>query len=302
MRARTRLTSHCPLRVLAFALLLVSCSPSRSYLPAESLGRLNPWITESSGIVASRRNPGLLWTHNDAGGGPLLYCLDLRARPCGVWSALGAKARDWEDIAAGPGPKPGVSYLYIGGIGDKEATRRHITVYRVPEPEVASGNASSSPAQPLATSPAEALRLEYPDGPHDAEALLVHPESGDIYVVTKDSGGAAVYKASAPLDPRATTQLRLTARLSLPSADPRITGGDIAPDGRRVILCTYLEGFELSLGAGDGNFDQIWATTPIKVQLPHRPHGEAVAYRLDGNALLTTSEGTGTSLDQVRLR
>src|SRR5262245_40761495 len=75
-------------------------------------------ITESSGIAASRRNPNLLWTHNDSGDRPLIYAFDRRGRHRGVWQVLGAKAEDWEDMAIGPGPNRGMAYVYLGDIGD----------------------------------------------------------------------------------------------------------------------------------------------------------------------------------------
>ena len=75
-------------------------------------------IDESSGVVASRRNPDLFWTHNDSGDGPFLYAFDLNGGKRGTWHVTGAKAFDWEDIAAGPG-----STLDIADIGDNDAAR-----------------------------------------------------------------------------------------------------------------------------------------------------------------------------------
>ena len=96
------------------------------------LGRIDDAaIDESSGLVASRTNPGLYWTHNDSGDGPNIYALDERGAHRGTWRVKGASAQDWEDIAAGRGPQAGVSYPYIGDIGDNEARRSEIIVYRV---------------------------------------------------------------------------------------------------------------------------------------------------------------------------
>src|SRR5689334_16831328 len=93
-------------------------------------------IDESSGLVASRRNPGLFWTHNDSGDLPLVYAFDRAGRSRGTWRVEGAQAVDWEDIAAGPGPTQGQSYLYVGDIGDNPRQRDSIVVYRFPEPEL----------------------------------------------------------------------------------------------------------------------------------------------------------------------
>ena len=245
-------------------------------------------VTESSGVVASRANPGRLWTHNDSDDGPVLYCLERDGRSCGRWQVAGAAARDWEDIAAGPGPQAGVPYLYIGDIGDNLRDQGRLVIYRVREPKLA-----DPPAATGETVAAEAIRLRYEDEPHDAEALMVHPTTGDIYVVTKDLP-AAVYKAS----PGSSTLTRVaTLQLGTPGF---VTGGDISPDGRRVILCTLATGVELALPDTPGvSFDDVWAQSPTAVILPRRAQGEAIAYRLDGNAVITTSELSSSPLHEV---
>jgi hypothetical protein len=274
------------------------------YGPAVLLGRIqDPSINESSGLVASRRNPGLYWTHNDSGDGPFLYCVRGQGESCGVWTVSGADARDWEDIAAGPGPVPGASYLYVGDIGDNLSDLEQVVVYRVAEPAVGPAQAGSTRAAPVPSEPAEVLRLRFPDGPHNAEALVVHPQTGDLYVVTKEEA-PGVYVARAPLDASRPTPLTRVAVLSIGAGEGRnglITGGDISPDGQRVALCTYGYGYELEVPPGQ-DFDAVWERDPRRVQLAFRAVGEAIAYRLDGKALLTTSEqplGSLTPLEQV---
>ncbi len=263
-------------------------------------------MTESSGLVGSRRNPGFYWTHNDSGDGPFLYCLGGRGEACGVWSVAGAGARDWEDIAAGPGPVPGHTYLYIGDIGDNLDDQEQVTVYRVAEPAVGPGHGGPSRAAPGFTEQAEALPLTFPDGPHNAEALLVHPLTGDLYVVTKGPR-PAVYVGRAPLRPGVVNGLAHVAVLALGDGDDRtarVTGGDVTPDGRRVALCTYGDGYEFEAPPGEP-FDAAWQQQPARFPLGFRAVGEAIAYRLDGEALLTTSEdpfGLGAPLQQVERR
>lgn len=264
----------------------------------------DPGIDESSGLAASRRNPGLLWTHNDSGDEPLVYCLDLQAAPCGVWRVTGAEAFDWEDMAAGPGPRPGEPYLYLGDIGDNLDQRTEIVVYRVPEPAAGGAGPVPTKAAPAATAPAETFRLRYPDGAHNAEALAVHPTTGDLYVVTKDAQSARVYKAAAPLDPSVVTTMVQIGTLRLgtgPRGLEQVTGADISPDGRRVAFSTYTRGYELEAPAA-GPFDDVWSQVPAPVALGLRIQGEAIAYRLDGRALLTTSEITPAPLQQVERR
>lgn len=279
-----------------------AASPS-GYQPFTVLGTVDdPDIGESSGLAASRRNPGLLWTHNDSGDEPLVFCVDLQGRGCGRWRVAGAEAFDWEDMAAGPGPRSGEHYLYLGDIGDNIDQRNEIIVYRIPEP--AAGGTVAPGASPATTAPAEALRLRYPDGPHNAEALLVHPVSGDVYVISKDAQSAKVYKAAAPLDASKPVTLAPIGAIRLGTGTRGlevVTGADISPDGRRVALSTYAQGYELELPSG-GVFDDIWAQRPVPVALGPRLQGESVAYRLDGRALLTSSEITPWPLQQVERR
>jgi hypothetical protein len=80
-----------------------------------------------------------------------------------------------------------------------------------------------------------------------------------------------------------------------------LTGGSVSPDGRRVALCDYFQGYELVLPRGATNFDDIWKQKMIGFDLGKRKQGEAIAYRLDGRALLATSEGKQSPLIQVEL-
>jgi hypothetical protein len=78
------------------------------YGPPTTIANLkNPGINESSGLAASRSNPGIYWTHNDSGDEPFVYAFDATGESRGVFRVTGAQARDWEDMAVGPGPGRG---------------------------------------------------------------------------------------------------------------------------------------------------------------------------------------------------
>ncbi|MCM3873444.1 MAG: hypothetical protein ND895_22405 [Pyrinomonadaceae bacterium] len=275
-----------------------------TYGPATTLGRLkDPAIKESSGLVASRSTPGLYWTHNDSGDGPFIYGFDSRGRRKGVWRVAGASARDWEDIAAGPGPLRNQNYLYLGDIGDNSERRSEIIVYRVPEPTITAADATSTKSKPRVTETAEVIHLRYPDGKHDAETLMVHPVTGSLFVVTKAVfSNPSVYEATGPVNADKPVTLNRVGELDVPSLfGGLITGGDISPDGRRVVLCDYMQGYEIVLADG-ADFNTIWKQPLKAIELGQRKQGEAIAYRLDGNALLTTSEGPASPLIQVLRR
>jgi len=261
-------------------------------------------INESSGIVASRTTPGMYWTHNDSGDGPYLYALDERGHRRGVWRVSGATAFDWEDIAAGPGPVAGTSYLYIGDIGDNGESRSLIIVYRVPEPFITAAETGTGKSNPQLTEAADVIRLRYPDGAHDAETLMVHPVTGKIYIVTKiEFGNAGVYEADPAQGLDGVIQLARVGELSVPTVfGGMVTGGDISPDGQRVALCDYVQGYEMVLPAGSSTFNLVWKEPLRPIALGKRQQGEAIAYRLDGKALLATSEGRPAPLIQVARR
>lgn len=258
-------------------------------------------VNESSGLAASRTSPGLYWTHNDSDNGPFIYAFDSKGARRGVWRVTGAVSRDWEDIAAGPGPKSGASYLYIGDTGDNSGRRAEIIVYRVPEPTIETSAVTSSKLRPLVTEPAEAIRLRYPDGEHDAEALLVHPTSGKIYIVTKVAfEDPSIYEFDSMAATDSPTTLTRVGQLKVQSLfGGIITGGAISPDGQRVALCDLFQGYELALSGPNTPFDEIWKQPLKTIYLGKRKQGESITYRLDGKALLATSEGLPTPLIEV---
>lgn len=272
-----------------------------TYGPAEKLAELqDTTINESSGLAASRTNPGIYWTHNDSGDGPFIYAFDSRGRKQGVWRVSGAQARDWEDMAAGPGPDRKRHYLYLGDIGDNSGRRSEIIVYRVAEPNISPAATGSSKKKPLETDAAEIIRLRYPDGQHNAEALLVHPVTGTLYIVIKTPlVNPGIYQAPAPLSTNGVTTMSRLGALSVPSFFGVITGGAISPDGKRVALCDYGQAYEMVL-PGREAFDSIWKQSLTTIALGERKQGESITYRLDGRALLATSEQLPAPLIQVQ--
>ena len=250
-----------------------------------------PELEESSGIIASRRFPGVFWTHNDSGNDPYLYAFDRTGKSRGRWLVTGTQLLDWEDIAMGPG-----DMIYAGDIGDNDRDRDSIRIVQIPEPPL--------PKRGGIVTPFRSIQLRYPDHPHDAEAMFVHPRSGDIYIVTKARGTdkrTIVYKSSPPH----SGMLRYVADIHFPQESDfalllgRVTGAGISPDGRRVVLCDYFRGWEAVLPDSSAGFDKIWKQEWHQIDLGLRPQGEAVCYRHDGMAILTTSEGRSFPLIEV---
>lgn len=238
-------------------------------------------ITEASGIAASRKNPGILWTHNDSGGKNCLYAFDTKGKHLGIYTIAGSQARDWEDIAIGPGPVEGQAYLYIADIGDNAAKFNLKYIYRIPEPEV---DANQSPVT-VTLSGAEVMRWQYPDGNHDAETLLVDPLTKDIYIVSKSDSGAGVYRAS--YHPSSTRTITVDQVATLPFG--WIVSGDISPSGDEILIKTYSAIYYWRRSPNQ-NLWQAFEKAPIKLPYILEPQGEAVCWKADGSGYYTISE------------
>lgn len=274
---------------------------SKDYSKPEIVGRIeSSEISESSGIAASPCQRDVLWTHNDSGDKAFVYALNPKGEKLATFSVTGAENRDWEDMAAFKDAQGGC-FLYVGDIGNNERIKSEFKIYRFEEPEVTKEAAGSSKKNPIPTAAAEVIKFIYPDYRHDAETLMVHPKTGDIYVLTKRlTGGAGVYKLSRNFDLTKINRLEKIADIAVPAVpNGLLTGGDISPDGRRVVITDYFSGYEIVLPEKEKNFDEIWRQMPHIVELGEREQGEAVGYSADGKSIFATSEKKNSPLIRV---
>lgn len=244
-------------------------------------------IKESSGVASSTTRPSIYYTHNDSGDVPRFFKFDTDGRVLATYILRGAEAIDWEDMASAR--IDGRSYLFLGDIGDNQKRRSTITIYRVEEPHGAAGVIANF----------ETYTLTYPDGPHDAETLMANPKTGDLYIVAKTGERPGVYKLARP--PRSGRfKLRRIGAITIPSAAPGgqlVTGGDISPDGKWVVVRTYFAAYEWPVPK---KFDDWVKGSPSAIRLAGEMQGEAICYSRNGEALITTSEGTPCPVSIVR--
>lgn len=251
----------------------------------------DPVLREVSGLVASR-SQDVLWVHNDSGDGARVYAVDRSGALRATVDVPGAEAFDWEDVALGPGRTPGGDDLYVGDIGDNKEARDAIAVYRFPEPVVASGPGQR---EAITAGPAERLDLRYPDGPRDAETLLVDPVTGDLFVVTKDlAGRSRVYRAAAPSAPGPGAEMEHVATLDL-GIGGLATGGDISPSGDAIAVRTYFSVLVWGRRPGESVGDALARRPCAGPRIPEI-QGEAIGFAPDGESYLTTSEGEGSRI------
>ncbi len=270
------------------------------WLGAQSSGTLSTTtLDEVSGMAASHRFVGTLWVHNDGGNSASLQAIDETGQSQGTWSVLGAENRDWEDLATGPCTSAGqpCTCLYLADVGDNDAERDEALVYRLPEPDL---GAAASGGQ---ITEREELWFTYPDGPHDAEAVLVHPVTGEVLVVTKAGVGETMTGVFAfpdvppePRDPSDPVTLELVTWLDLADLNAQqdaVTGGAVSPRGLRAVLRT--DGDTLIFDVPDGGtLADALEGVPRFAPTPDED-GEAVTFSADGRTLFMVGEGGGAA-------
>ena len=270
-----------------------ACAAVPCRLRPRTVGAFGPRLApEASGLAASRRTPGLLYLVDDGPATTSLVVVRAKTgRALGRMPVAGLDGTDTEDLAVGPCDASGDrSCIYIADIGDNLAARDSVTITRVEEPDLSAG----VPASPVS---AAQVRLTYPDGPTDAEALLVDRD-GRLLIVskapgTRGRGAARLYQARDFRD----QQMRALGRVRIPQpALPLaaavvgnvVTGGDAAAG--RVVLRTYDAIFEFT-APDPGAQLRRFPNWPVReVASPAEPQGEAVAYGPDGCSLFTVSE------------
>lgn len=246
-------------------------------------------LTEPSGLAASRLTPGVIYTH-DEDTMAIVALSAANAAIVGSYDFTGTDPADWEDVATGPCPAG--TCIYMGDIG-RSSSKYPVPpstfgVYRMPEPNIGAGQTSGTLA-------AEEFPYQYPDSPKDAETIMVHPTTGDIYIVTKSGTGLSkVYKFPTPLPaPGVMSTLVFVASIQLPTnGDTNFasaTGGAIHPCADRFVLRTYRRVYEFRAASGAA-FETAFAATPVVLTDTVEGQGEAIEYEPNGASYFTMSE------------
>ncbi|MFJ4063188.1 WD40 repeat domain-containing protein [Streptomyces albogriseolus] len=227
----------------------------------------DPRVTESSGLAASLQHPGVYWTHNDSDDGPHLYAVDgstgdtvARLTLTGIGTP-----RDVEAISVGPGDR-----LFVADVGDNlGGTWPYVWIYELPEPERLQD----------ATVRATQYVVKYADGPRDAEAMVVHPKTGRVYLIDKHEDGGHLYEGPEKLSPSGDNVFRPVAPVELWTTDAALS-----PDGQHLAVRGYFGGIHYAWNGGKLKREG-------RLSVPLQGQGESVTYSADGSRLLFGSEG-----------
>ncbi|MFI8203781.1 WD40 repeat domain-containing protein [Streptomyces sp. NPDC085937] len=260
-----------PFALLAAALLTASLAVPASAADNddgnEGFTINDPRITESSGLAASRLHPGIYWTHNDSDDGPYLYAVDSSTGDTVARLTLTGigTPRDVEAISVGPGNR-----LFVGDIGDNlGGTWPYVWIYELPEPEQLKD----------ATVQATQYVVKYSDGPRDAEAMVVHPKTGRVYIVDKHEDGGHLYEGPEKLSPEGDNVFKPIAPVELWTTDAALS-----PDGQDFAVRGYFGGIHYAWNGGT-------LQRKGRLSVPLQGQGESVTYSADGSRLLFGSEG-----------
>ena len=235
----------------------------------------NPLLEEVSGLVVSHRYPNRLYIHTDSGGEAVVYVLDTLGNELGKISLEGLTNRDWEDIAVGPGPN-GSFYIYVAEIGDNEAKYDQIYLYRFAEPEQ---------LQAIPSASIDRVSLQFPGGPKDAEALLVDPISGELYLVSKRETKNTLYRVPADGFEKGKALLEKLHSFDFTSS----VAADVSRDGSQILIKNYLQVFYWTRQANQSLSEALQAP-PLRLPYVPEPQGEAIGFNYKGNAYFTLSE------------
>jgi hypothetical protein len=230
---------------------------------------VQPMINEASGIADSKTVPGFLWVEEDGGNPTQLYLLGRDGKVKKTVFLKGTTNRDWEDMVLSG------SDLYVGEIGDNNASYPDYAFYKFPEPAMNVDTVQN----------VETIRFRYADGSHDAEAFFVEPSTKNIYIITKRDNPSRIYKLTAPLSTSSMNVAQMVGQLPYNG----VVSAALSADEKEIILKTYTGLFYYTAAAGEKKETALQKTY---INLPYtlEPQGEAVCFSAAGNGYFTLSE------------
>lgn len=225
-------------------------------------------LAELSGLVVDAA--GGIWAIPDGGRRVTVHRID--PVTCAIVETRTADIdpRDAEDLALGPD-----GALWVGDIGDNGRVRDTVAVIVLPEQ-----------GEP------RLHRLTYPDGAHDAEALVVDGAGRPVIVTKEGPFGAGVYRTVEPPAGVGPTPLERVGTAALPASNGTtgplgglgsrlVTGAAQSADGSVVALRSYTDAWLYPVRDGDVAA-AVTGAAAVRVPLPDEPQGEAIAFGPDG--------------------
>lgn len=261
-----------------------------------------PRNREASGLAASRRTDGVVWTHDDSGGTPVLYALNSAdGASRGSIRLRGVKNFDWEDIASFE--FEGHSWLLAADVGDNEGVRSSVVLHVVREPAAA----TLSPGRATELAPDYSIHFIYEDGARDCESVAVDVEERAVYLLSKRDYEPRLYRlplaATEAAHPAVAKFVGTVTQVPRPNYFQRMikapTGKyrwepcamDFSPDGTLAVVLTYGDVLVFLRAKGE-SWAEALARKPIELAGHQMPQAEGVCWSRDGRSIFVCSEKT----------
>ena len=271
-------------------------------------------LDEISGLAVSRTNTSggpFMWVEEDSNNPNKIYLVTesgtIRATytlPATDKNGRSVNTDDWEDIAVGPGPTASTWYIYLADIGDNSASRNSINIYRILEPSIA-GKGDNYKVN-LPSSSVEQIKCQYADGARNAETLMIHAQTKDLYIISKEDATSkestkysvkgGIYRVPYPQSTSTTNQLTRSGSIGVSTA----TAGDISFDGNEILVQNYERVFTWKRTNTNQSISQVLLSTysnPPYVANQNNGatenSGEAIGWKTDGSGFYTISELKG---------
>jgi hypothetical protein len=274
--------------------MLLVLAPAQLVISADNISVAFKDLTESSGLAFSTRSDQILFSHNDSGDSARLFAFDREGKSICELKVTDAGSQDWEDLCSFE--HDGENWLAIGDTGDNDKQRNSVRIYLLKEPKLTADDGRQKTAVDLE------LKITYPQGAVDCEALAYDPLSQAMVLFSKEAFNCGVYRVDLPqkMKGKAEVQAKFVHRLAI----PMVTAADISRDGLQLVIGTY--GPACLLDRRHEDLDSAWRYRDQEVSerylaVPHRKQGESVCFSPAGTHIWLTSEFRPTPLYEVKL-
>ncbi|RAW03294.1 hypothetical protein [Pseudochryseolinea flava] len=241
-------------------------------------------LDETSGIAASIKNPGYLWAHNDSGNAPEIYLVDKNLKIVFTAKLKGVFNRDWEDMAVGPGPEAGKSYIYVADIGDNLGIFPTKVIYRFEEPAI------DTVKKLVEIKEMKRIIFKLPKyQTKDSEAMLLDPISKNLYILSKEDS-AKLFEIKYPYNIESDPKRDTVVAEDLGAYNlPKVTSGAVAISGEEILVRNYRRIWYWK-NPEKKPLSEILKIKPIMIPYDMEPQGEAISWAQNGTGFYTLSE------------
>ncbi len=230
-------------------------------------------INETSGLEIFNNH---FLTHNDSGGKAALYAFNEQGEILATYAVIGAKNKDWEDIAMDK------EYVYIGDHGNNFASREGLKIYKTKW----DGEAFQTIGKIRIRYKAQKNFTKRGINAFDAEGLTVCGDALLLFSKNREKQTTEVYKISKEPGEYVLSPLKSVAVNAL------ITGADYQEKTKVLALVGYtFDGRQFLYRVQNFDSDKLNFDSLEKVEIPHtNAQIEAVKIMDQENFWLTSEE------------